>query len=118
MIQKTPKYKCIICYVHGVLCIVLEGFIYVLCAISQLPAHWHNAVQGNPASLHLHFLEQRGSALQPHLRSSLQTLAASGKRVHKGVHESATLVHPYVSGDGRDWIAFRLLDQIPHWYTA
>ena len=60
----------------------------MLCAISQLPAHWHNAVQGNPASLHLHFLEQRGSALQPH---------------HKGVHESATLVHPYVSGDGRDW---------------
>ena len=88
-----------------------------MCAISQLPAHWHNALQGNPASRHLHFLEQKGSALQPHL-SSLQTLAASGKSVHKGVHESATLIHPYLSGDGRDCIAFRLLDQMPDWQTA
>ena len=46
-----------------------------------------------PTVLHLHFFAGMGSALQPHVISSLQPTAAAGRVVQTGRHPVSSLVH-------------------------
>ena len=66
----------------------------------------HNSgrvVHDDPASLHLHFLEHTGNALQPHFSSSWLALVISGRRVQIGFQAYSFQVHlysiPQVLGD-------------------
>ena len=67
----------------------------------HFPLQRQTAVQGRPASWHLHFLVHRGSALHPHLIRSLLALATSGSNVQTGTQEtSSSFFHPNPSGGG------------------
>ena len=85
---------------------------------SHIPAQEHSAVHISPALWHRHFLVQRGWALHPHFKSSLQALDASGSNVHWGAQVVSFLVQPKASGDGTGVCAWRLVVQMLLWYTA
>lgn len=62
--------------------------------------------------MHLHLLQPLG-ALQLHLISSLQALAASGIVIHTIFNESTSLDQPQPSGDGIICMDCLLVVQIP-----
>ena len=63
----------------------------------------------SPAVLHLHFFERVGSALQPHLISSLQPTAAAGRVVQTGHHPVSSLIHPNPSGLGSTMANYKVV---------
>ena len=84
--------------------------------LTPSPQQRQSVVHVSPVVLHLHFFVQVGSALQPHLTSSLQPTATAGSVVQTGRHPLSSVVHPKPSGLGVATIGFRLFIQILVWY--
>ena len=100
-----------------------EMFVIGDCDWSHDPQQWHRVAHDNPASLHLHFLEHKGNALQPYFSSSWLALVISGRRVQIGFQTSSSKsTHtPRVLGDSAleegSWPRY-LLDIMPCWHVA